>query len=435
VLLVDKGKNVAGRKLDNPLTLHPAGWETHDLVSGAGGAGLYSDGKLTLTFNAGGKLHGVFSGEIAQSYLSYIETKLLSYDGVSVRSSDAAAAAAGEKTAQGCGLEYKYLPIRHFGSTALKQVVSRFFADLEARDTFEARFQVRAKTITTHRGRFWVELQDSQGQFERVRAGRVIVAVGKEGSWWLNEQIHNLGITSTKNRLYFGVRVETEGGAGSLQTSLDPKFSMHFSDGTKIKTHCFCRRGQVLELRYFGMPLAGSHTPFTEKQANARDDNGGSVFGVLLSDTIENPISFDGALQMMRDVSTMTRGNLLVQRFEDFVADRPTRQEALATNPIRPPVSAVPGSVSGLRLPLDYNTKFLEFVHRLSQAEDRLVTPDSLIYAPAIEWWTPRIQTSDALETSVENMYVAGDGAGVCQGITYAAATGLLVADDILSRS
>jgi len=61
VVLLDKGKTVNDRSFANARTRH-ANRESHDLVSGAGGAGLDSDGRLILTLRPGGKLENLLSG-------------------------------------------------------------------------------------------------------------------------------------------------------------------------------------------------------------------------------------------------------------------------------------------------------------------------------------------------------------------------------------
>ncbi|GAI51924.1 unnamed protein product, partial [marine sediment metagenome] len=64
--IIDKGKDIYTR-LSSTFT-------QNDLISGAGGAGLFSDGKLILTLNAGGKLQIPQSD--ANRYVAYINNLL-----------------------------------------------------------------------------------------------------------------------------------------------------------------------------------------------------------------------------------------------------------------------------------------------------------------------------------------------------------------------
>src|SRR5688500_10828753 len=103
IAILDKGKPVAER---NPLH------SRCDLISGAGGAGLFSDGKLTLTLQAGGKIGNLISRERASCYLRHVEDILLSCDGTSVaRGLVESPSESFLGHIERLGLQYKHLPV------------------------------------------------------------------------------------------------------------------------------------------------------------------------------------------------------------------------------------------------------------------------------------------------------------------------------------
>jgi len=51
-----------------------------------------------------------------------------------------------------------------------------------------------------------------------------------------------------------------------------------------------------------------------------------------------------------------------------------------------------------------------------------------------VKFYSARLEPSKSLETEVENLFAAGDGAGVTRGLIQASASGLLVAREILAR-
>jgi len=55
----------------------------------------------------------------------------------------------------------------------------------------------------------------------------------------------------------------------------------------------------------------------------------------------------------------------------------------------------------------------------------------TLIYAPEIKFYAMKFETDRNLRTKIENLFVAGDGAGVSRGIVGAAATGIIAAKGI----
>jgi uncharacterized FAD-dependent dehydrogenase len=59
---------------------------------------------------------------------------------------------------------------------------------------------------------------------------------------------------------------------------------------------------------------------------------------------------------------------------------------------------------------------------------------ETLLYAPEIKFFATQIETSNSLETKIEEMYVAGDGPGVAGNIVSASATGLIPAKTIISK-
>jgi len=57
----------------------------------------------------------------------------------------------------------------------------------------------------------------------------------------------------------------------------------------------------------------------------------------------------------------------------------------------------------------------------------------TLLYAPEIKFYARKILVDETLQTSVPDLYAAGDGAGLSRGIITAAATGILAARGIVS--
>lgn len=432
VVMLDKGKDVSARCRSHH---RRRGYFFVDRVSGAGGAGLFSDGKLVLTLEAGGKRGDVFARAAeASGIVSYVEGVLKTYDGFSVRKDRPAAQwRAYASLLEQRGIKYKHLPVRHMGSENLRTVVSRFFHDLKSRG-IDARFEHRVTTVKSEKTGFRVWFSDDSGKMRTLQARCVLLAPGKEGSrsrWFTNFLLRH-GIKAQPNRTYIGVRVETKPSEAMTEYSLDPKFYWHYADGSKMKTHCYCRRGHVSSLKYFGLPLAGGHSPYTEAndvgampaQAN---------FSVLLGDTPKARYPWKTCVGIMRRARKLGSGGLMVQRYGDFLGGRATTPDGLSQNSVRPSApKAAPGDVSRIGLPNGFNTKLVDFVGRLSNVDAGLVNDDTLLYAPAIEWWMPRVDTDENLQTRVDGAYVAGDGAGFSQGIVYAAATGLRAAESIL---
>ena len=75
-----------------------------------------------------------------------------------------------------------------------------------------------------------------------------------------------------------------------------------------------------------------------------------------------------------------------------------------------------------------------DFVLRLSKIVPGILSEDSLVYAPALEWFMNCVEVDSNMETSRKGWFAVGDGAGLSQGIVHSAATSIIAAEEICRR-
>jgi len=85
-------------------------------------------------------------------------------------------------------------------------------------------------------------------------------------------------------------------------------------------------------------------------------------------------------------------------------------------------------------LPYRYVVNILEMLEALDKLAPGVNSRHTLLYGVEVKFYSSRLQLSNSLETEVENLFAAGDGAGVTRGLIQASASGLLVAREILAR-
>jgi uncharacterized FAD-dependent dehydrogenase len=90
-----------------------------------------------------------------------------------------------------------------------------------------------------------------------------------------------------------------------------------------------------------------------------------------------------------------------------------------------------PGDI-GMALPYRVVKDVVEAIERLDEVLPGLASPQNLVYAPEIKFYSVRAVVDENLQTTVEGIYVAGDGAGLSRGINGAAVTGILAARGVL---
>jgi uncharacterized FAD-dependent dehydrogenase len=51
-----------------------------------------------------------------------------------------------------------------------------------------------------------------------------------------------------------------------------------------------------------------------------------------------------------------------------------------------------------------------------------------------VKFYSSKVEVNNSFETSVENLYAIGDGAGITRGLMQASVTGIVVARDIAAK-
>jgi hypothetical protein len=425
VLIVDAGPDVGER---DRLLRGGEGEPTHReaYVEGIGGAGLYSDGKVCLSLDVGGGLADSLSREDKQRLLgSILATFEAVLDEGPLRVPGEDQVAEAKARAEVAGLEFKYYPVLHVGTERCGAVIRRLEAALRCGGV-EILPRCKLRSLRAESGRSFLEAVVEVGDAQRtLRARDVVLAMGKVGASDQRRICERLGVATSPRPLYAGARLE--GPAHALQPlfdlAKDPKYSLCFADGSKIKTHCASNGGQVLLLSYEGLPLAGGH--------NFHDRHSGrSGFSLLWDGFTRDGDSYRESHDLMRRIGERTGGKLLVQRLNDLRRGVASSARCLEEIPLSTR-ECVAGDLREF-FPAVYFERMEAIVERLSRLAPALPGDETVLYAPAIEWWMRRVAVEGTgFRTSCPGLYVCGDGSGWSQGIVHAAATGLLVGEGI----
>ena len=118
----------------------------------------------------------------------------------------------------------------------------------------------------------------------------------------------------------------------------------------------------------------------------------------------------------------------MLQRLEDLRKGRVTFRNSLTNNAIKPTLKEYTLADMRLFFPSIVVDGILTFIKHLARVCGHLSEPDTLVYAPALEWCMKRIDVDQNLQTkSVKGLFVACDGAGLTQGVVVAAMTGIRI--------
>jgi len=431
LLIIDKGKSPATRKCEALINNSCKRCKTCELHSGGGGAGLFSDGKLVYDVYSGGYLREIIppnrKEDIEKRVKQIVETFTLKYLYKNPFI---------PKNINNCfqkrKLNFKSYPVIHIGSNNLKYFTQQLISYLQKRNVkFFFNTEVKDFQYDPSSGQ-WIIKIVSKGKRRIIESKYLISSVGKEGNFWFTTLIEKLGGKVEDNNTYIGVRIEINDSTAKkfYRLSFDPKFYFEDRD-IKIKTHCFCRHGQVLLLKYFDLPLAAGHTPYLEiDEQHTPEKFPNSNFAILYRN--KRICTKEKTLEVMKRVNEVTCGKLLLQRLGDFIKNIPTTQKKIRTNSILPSTShVVLGQILDDFLP-GFREIFISFLERLNPCFPGILNPDNLLYFPAIEWWMRKVEVNKNMEViNLPNLYAIGDGSGWTQGIVQSAATGIIAGRDI----
>ena len=409
-------------------------------VYGSGGAGMYSDGKLS-SYPAGSGLVKILGDEESVISLNnyVLNTFLSGMDEEYVKRTKANESRNSciVQTATDNMLDFKCYDVYHVGTEGIIEYCIKLEKEVIQLGGMLTT-QCTLLGVEKFGDIFVSTLKNNRGQISRISSNNVVMATGKASGLFLRKVAKELGVKFEYNAIELGVRIETNQQAINAlsESHLDAKIKLTLDDDCEVRTFCMCNGGYLVNCYYDSfVPNEKIATISGFSFRDRKSDN--SNFGVLVRKKFPDnmdPISMQiGIVQTINKASGY--GGTVVQRYGDFMANQPTNQRDLQLNSIKSTLpQATPVNLRWL-LP-DYVTKAVEaFLQKLSSLEEGLITEDVLLHAPVWELCLDRIIVNSDLSTTVPGFYVAGDAIGWARGIIQAASTGVVIARDILRRS
>jgi uncharacterized FAD-dependent dehydrogenase len=398
------------------------------ILCGWGGAGAYSDGKLTLTPEFGGRLKDYLSEQDLSSFIEYVDSLYLSFGaGGSVHGEDNAALARLKRKAAGYNLELIPARIRHIGTDLCKEVLRNVREYLNGK--IDVLFDTAVSGINNTNGSVsGVTTADGKS----YSAKQVIVAVGREGSSWLSGEAKRIGLSLQKNPVDIGVRVELPASIMKDITDIayEGKFiysSRRFRD--RVRTFCMNPYGEVVKEYSEGIYSVNGHSYKNQKTENTN-------FALLVStdftEPFDDPISYG---RYIAGLANLLGGGVIVQRLGDLKMGRRSTTGRIREGSVRPTLEdATPGDLSFV-LPYRHLHNITEILEALDNVAPGVNSGDTLLYGVEVKFYSMKLKLTTALETEVTDLFAVGDGAGVTRGLIQASISGVVAAREVLKRA
>jgi len=428
VLLLDRGSSIDKRKCPASRGLGCLNCDPCSLLAGWGGAGAFSDGKLTLSTEVGGWLNEYCSTEKELwDLLHYVDDKYIEYGATKhLYSVDQQTFEALEQKASLAGLKLVQQKVRHMGTEKCAETLRMMREHIA--DKVDIRMRANVKTLLTEDGKIQgVETTDG----EKFYAKYVILAPGRIGAQWLKTEAELLGLKTLNNPVDIGVRVELQAAvmANLTKKLYEPKLIYHsksFDD--QVRTFCVSPLGEVITESYDGVLTVNGQSYAERKTKNTN-------FAILVSTSFTEPFREPIAYgKYIARLSNLLSGSVIVQRLGDLKAGRRSTEARIKRSLCVPTLkNAIPGDLSFV-LPYRYLADIKEMLQALDKISPGVYSNDTLLYGVEVKFYSTRLELTRQLETKIKNVFTIGDGAGVSRGLIQASASGVIVANEIAKR-
>lgn len=432
IAVIEKGREVDKRKC--PLTLPKVetsclNCATCSILSGEGGAGLFSDGKLNLIPKLGKTdLYEFLSAADANSLIDYIDEVFVKF-GVTKTSypKDMIEAERLRTVARDADVDFLPIKQKHVGSDRLPGVIKNFTEDLR-KSGVKFMFNKPVTEILQKDEK----VAGIQCNGDVIESEFVIAAPGRAGQDWVISQVKKLQVAVENRGIEVGVRIEVPASVMRKVTDIvyDPTFFIYTDTyDDLVRTFCTNPRGFVSKEKYDAFVCVNGYASTNKLSSNT---NFALLSNVKLEEPDEDTIAYGRLIGLL--ASNIGGGKPLLQRMADLRNGRRSTWERIRRSYVSPTLPDVtPGDLS-MALPRRILVNIIEGLEKLDKVIPGVANDSTLLYAPEIKFFSVRVKTNKNLETSCGNLFVAGDGVGVCGNIIGAAATGVIAARGILKK-
>lgn len=429
IMLVDKGRSPLRRSCpigqkQSPTCHH---CKPCNILSGIGGAGLFSDGKLNFIHILGKTdLTQFLSPDQARELISETETVFTRFgmDGP-IYPTDMEKAREIRKQAKKAGIDLLLIRQKHLGSDKLPDHIAAMAEHIQGKGVV-IRVNEDVREILVEKGRVGGVITEKG----TLRCRHVILAPGRVGADWAGRIAQAHGINLTQRGIEVGVRVEVHNDILHDLTSViyDPTFFIQtrkYDDQTR--TFCTNRGGYVSLENYQNFVCVNGHAYLDKKSENS---NFAFLSKVVLTEPVTDNQTYGESIGKL--ASLIGGGKPILQRFGDLKRGRRSTWNRISKGFIRPTLSNVTCGDIAMALPERILTNLVEGLEKLNCVVPGVANDETLLYAPEIKFFATQMETDADLRTSLPGMFVAGDGPGVAGNIVSAAATGMLAAKGII---
>lgn len=407
------------------------------ITTGFSGAGAFSDGKLSLSYEVGGELPELIGADYAQELIDYTDKIYLEFgadehiEGVGndekVREIRSLAIQAGLKLVD--------CPIRHLGTEKAHDLYLSIQNYLASHGVDLIFGRECSNLIIQDEVCIGVVTNDVQKADDEilVYGASIVVATGRRGAEWLEHIccLHN--IFHQPGTVDIGVRVEVRNEVMEwVNNALYESKLVGYPKPFKNKVRTFCQNpgGFVSQENYDNdLAVVNGHS---YKEMKSKNTN----LAILCSHNFCVP--FNQPIKYAQKIGELTNmlgdGHILVQRFGDILDGKRTWQKELALSNVKPTLpDAIAGDITAA-MPYRAMLNIINFIKAVDIVVPGFASSETLLYSPELKFYSNRVKMDEELNTSVKGLYCLGDSSGWTRGLMMSSVMGVHMAKQIINK-
>jgi len=427
IIICEKGAAIENRSCPKSKTRKCVNCKPYcHITTGFSGAGAFSDGKLSLSYEVGGDLPSLIGEDLAQETINYTDTIYLEFgadphvEGVGnteeVKQIRARAIQAGLKLVD--------CPIRHLGTEKAQEIyyaIEQYLLNHGVEIMFGCECNDLILEDNVCKG---VQVTVKGETFE-ILADSTVVATGRRGADWLEHLCAEHGIAHQPGTVDIGVRVECRNEImEKVNEVLYESKLIGYPAPYKNKVRTFCQNpgGFVSQENYDNnLAVVNGHSYKDLKSNNTN-------LSILCSHNFSVP--FNQPIAYAQKVGELTNmlgaGHILVQRFGDILDGKRTWAKELAQSNVKPTLpDAVAGDITAA-MPYRAMTNIINFIKAMDHVVPGFASYETLLYSPELKFYSNRVKMDENLTTSIKGLHCLGDSSGWTRGLMMASAMGVL---------
>ena len=428
IVIVEKGLAVEQRRCPKAVTGRCVNCKPYcHITTGFSGAGAFSDGKLSLSFEVGGDLPSLIGPDKAQAAIDYTDGIYLEFgadDHIEGINNTTAVKEIRRRAIQ-AGLKLVDCPIRHLGTEKAQDIYYAIEQYL-LKNGVEMLFGHACENLILENNVCTgVLLNDGTRGFE-LFAKTVVIATGRRGADWLENICAEHSIAHQPGTVDIGVRVEVRNEVmETVNEVLYESKLIGYPQPFRNKVRTFCQNpgGFVSQENYDNdLAVVNGHA-YKEKKSNNTN------LAILCSHNFNVP--FDQPIAYAQKVGELTNmlgaGHILVQRYGDILDGKRTWQRELSFSNVVPTLpDAIAGDITAA-MPYRAMTNIINFIQAVDLVVPGFAAAETLLYSPELKFYSNRVKMNEDFTTNIQGFYTLGDSSGWTRGLMMASVMGVLM--------